>query len=98
MVKSQTLDSEKKYGSSWLLQRTDKLLTKPQKSHYVVPCTVNMDTNEVTIYCSANIETVKKNHLVGECKVPWFQKYKVALYWDDLRTLSYNARWGVLKR
>lgn len=97
-VKSQSLSSEKKYGSSWLLQRTDKLLTKEQKSHYVVPCTVDLDTNEVKIFCVANIETVKKNHMIGECKVPWFTRYKVALYWNDLKKLSFNARWGVLRR
>jgi len=97
-VKAQTLSSEEKYGSSWLLQRKDKLLTKEQKSHYVIPCTVNMDTNEVTIFCVANIETVKKNDMIGECKLLWFRRDKVALYWDDIRKLSYNSRWSVLKR
>ena len=97
-VKSQTLSSEKKYGSSWLLQRTDPLLNKDQKSHYVIPSIVNLDNNEVKIFCVANIELIKKNHMVGECSVPWFQKYKVALYWNELKQLSYNGRWGVLKR
>ena len=97
-IKSQNKESVIKYTKSWILQREDKLLTKEQKGHYVIPCIVDLETNEVEILCVTNIETIKKNHMIGELKIPWLQKYKVALYWDDLKGLSYNARWGVLKR
>jgi hypothetical protein len=98
-VKGQSMDSVKKYGSSWLMQKSDNLLHKDiGYKHYLAPCTVDLDTNKVIIYCLMNFNTIRKKGLIGQCKVPSFNRTKVAIYWDDLKGQSHMARWGVLKR
>jgi len=92
-VKSQGLDSVEKYGESWLLQRSDPILNCITKKHYLIPSVVDIDNKIVTLYGVMCLESVKQN--LGECKLKWFQKTKVAIYMDKLRKLSYSARWRV---
>lgn len=97
-VKGQTLESKKRYGPSWLMQRNDPILQNPERLNYLVPCTVDVDTGRVEIYGIFSILSLIQNHCIGECKVPWFQKYKVALYLDHIEPIfSEKARWGFLK-
>lgn len=98
-VKGQTLESKKRYGPSWLMQRNDPILKNPQRLNYLVPCTVCVDTGRVEIYGIFSILSLIQNNCVGECKVPWFQKTKVALYLDHIEPIfSQKARWGFLRK
>jgi len=97
-VKGQTLESKKRYGASWLLQRNDPLINEPQKLNYIVPCTVCLESGRVEIYGILSAFSLVQNYCIGECKVPWFQKTKVALYLDHIEPIfSEKARWGFLK-
>jgi len=98
-VKGQTLESKKRYGASWLLQRNDPLVNQPERLNYIVPCTVDINTGRVEIYGILSALSLVQNHCIGECKVPWFQKTKVALYLDHIEPLfSTAARWGFLRK
>jgi len=41
-IKSQGVNSKNKYGSSWLLQRRDKIVTNPGEFDYFIFCTVEL--------------------------------------------------------
>jgi len=97
-VKGQTLESKKRYGASWIMQRKDPIINKPERMHYLVPCTVCIDTGRVEIYGVMSILSLVQNACIQECKLEWFRKYKVALYLDHIENvLSKTARWGNLK-
>lgn len=96
-VKGQTLESKEKYGASWIMQRTDPIINHPRTLHYLVPCTVDTDTGRVEIYGIMSIKSLVANGCIGECKVDWFRKTKVALYLDHIEgILSKKARWGFM--
>ena len=97
-VKGQTLESKSRYGASWIMQRTDPIINKPEKLHYLVPCTVDVKTGRVEIYGVMSITSLVEQGCIGECKLEWFRKTKVALYLDHIEgILSSLARWGALK-
>lgn len=84
-VKSQTSDSVKRYGHSWILQKTDPMLSKPKDNEYLL--FTEVDGDEVTILGLVKVQEMVDNKLIGECRVPAFAKTKVALYLDDLKPL-----------
>ena len=97
-VKGQTLESRQKYGASWIMQRTDPILAKPIRLNYLVPCTVDISTGRVEIYGIMSLMTLVDQGCIGECKLEWFRKTKVALYLDHIEgILSNAARWHSLK-
>lgn len=75
-VKSQGVKSAKRYGNSWLVQRSDKLVSEPKDNQIFAFTNVNLETMKVTIigYCWA------KDMIYGECKVWSYQKTKKAIY------------------
>ena len=81
-VKSQSEVSRKRYGSSWLLQRSDKIISDPGDGEYFLLTSV-VD-KEVEILACIFIADIVNNNLWGECKVPYYRHSKVALYLDDL--------------
>jgi len=97
-VKSQTMESAKKYGHSWLLQRSDKIVKAGIRKHYIVPTNVNLTTNVVTIFGIIPTLTLHEWGCFGECAVPYFRHSKVAIYLESLKMLSSNARWSVMRR
>jgi hypothetical protein len=97
-VKAQTLDSEKKYGQSWLMQRYDPCLKNPDKD-YIVLTTVDIENSTVYIHGFFSLKAVVENSLVGECKVPAFRTNKVALYLKDINEgLAAHHKWGLVPR
>lgn len=96
-VKGQQRHSAEIYGCSWLMQRTDPIINRPEKGHYMIPCVVDEENMEVFIYgCIPLISLVNEN-CVGECTVPSFRRTKVALYLHDIATnLTTSRRWGIL--
>lgn len=95
-VKTQTTESEAKYGQSWVMQRTDPVINNPRDIDYLVPCVANLDTLEVTIYGVMKFKDIVDNDLVGEMAIEWLQKTKRALYLKDLKTLNAKKRWNLV--
>lgn len=96
-VKSQTKESAERYGTSWLMQRTDPILKDPKSLHYLVLTVVDLDTNVVEMMGCIPIKTIVSYDLLGECSLKWFRKYKIAIYWKDIRKeLKINQRWSIL--
>ena len=83
-VKSQSLKSEKRYGRSFLFQRSDKLITKPDTNDFLAITNVDLDKREVNIIGFINVPAMVKLGLIGECSVPRFRTTKVAIYVDDI--------------
>lgn len=83
-VKSQSLKSVKKYGLSWLFQRNDSLVKKPEVNDVMAFCTVDPKTFECSIVGFVHPRLVCEMNLWGECKVWQYQKTKVAIYLTDL--------------
>lgn len=82
-VKSQGLESSKKYGHSWLLQKSDKIVTNPRDNEIFAFTCVEHEERIVDVlgYCWA------KDMQYGECKVPWYRSTKVAIYLQDVEDL-----------
>jgi hypothetical protein len=97
-VKGQTLDSKQRYGASWIMQRTDPIINKPRRLHYLVPCTVDIHSGRVEVYGLFSIFSMVQYACISECKNEWFRKTKVAIYLDHLQPVfSDKASWGLLK-
>lgn len=95
-VKSQSVDSAKKYGNSWLLQKTDKVIKDPGCNEYFAFCEVDVDTRKVRILGIVKCRDIVKNELLGECKVPYFRHSKVALYMSEIcDKLSKRKLWNI---
>jgi len=75
-VKSQSKESEDKYGCSYLFQKTDKLVTEPLKCHDISCCVVDLEKNLVEIKGIYRATIIKW----GEPKLEFLKKTKVALY------------------
>ena len=98
-VKGQSLSSKHRYGSSWLMQRSDPLVSAPERKHYLAPCTVDLEKNWVDVHCITPFRSIVDREAIGECAVPWFQKYKVAIYLDQLESfLTAKSRWGFFQK
>lgn len=96
-VKSQTLVSEALYGRSWILQRKDPILHKTLVNHYLILTTVDLERFSVEIHCVIDINAVVDKKLIGECKLMWFRRDKVAIYFADLeKNLTKEERCVIL--
>jgi hypothetical protein len=97
-VKSQSLESVKRYGKSWLMQRHDPIFKGTGYNHYMVCCVVDEDNCEVEVLGFFPMRSVISKGLIGECKVPSFRTTKVAIYYDSLdQGVNKQTRWRVLK-
>lgn len=98
-VKGQSLKSAKLYGDSWIMQRTDPLLNTAPLHNYLVPCTVDLDTRVVKIHGIIPFRSLVDKNLIGECRLEWFRKTKVAIYLDQITSvMTTNALWGIFYR
>lgn len=100
-VKGQTYASSQLYGESWIMQKDDPLITQSVDiiNNYLVPCIVDMGGNNVYILGIPSF-TALHNHLCfSHPKLEWMRHTKVAIYNETLEcALSYNARWGMLRK
>jgi len=83
-VKSQSLESEKRYGRSWLFQRSDSLVNAPELCDYMAFTNVDLETREVELLGYVSGVDIGESNLWGECRVPRYRHSKVAVYLDDL--------------
>ena len=86
-VKSQSRDSEERYGCSFLFQKSDALVKSPKENHYIVCCVVDLTSEEVEIVG----EVRSTDAVFGECKVDWLRKTKIALYLRDQKKGGFNV-------
>ena len=83
-VKSQTVQSVKRYGHSWLFQRTDPLCVEPDEYDIFAFTEVDLSSKTVQVIGFCNVLDIKENDLFGECKIYSFRRTKIALYLQDL--------------
>jgi hypothetical protein len=98
-VKGQGIRQSKRYGESWLFQKSDELISDPKKRHYIVPCVVDKDNKTVFIHACIPAKTAKRLEVFGEAKLPHLRKTKKALYLRDIDDKIGNSReqrWGIL--
>lgn len=82
-VKSQSLASEIKYGKSFLFQRSDKLVSDPDGNEFMAFTNVDLESREVEVLGFVNAKMMLELNLLGECKVPFYRKTKVAIYLEE---------------
>jgi len=93
-VKSQGVSSAKKYGNSWLLQKSDKITQEPSDYDYFV--FTKVDGLEVEILGVVKCKDIIDNDLLDECKVPMFRHSKHALYFKDIeQKLTKRKIWSI---
>ena len=83
-IKSQSTSSIKRYGHSWLFQRTDKLVSVPSDMEYCAFTAVDGVLNTVEI-----VAVVRAKDLIpfySECRVPMYRHSKLALYLKDFQS------------
>lgn len=98
--KTQSLESQQKYGSSWILQyggnghgHTDKLFRAQSENDYLIPMTVNKST--VKIHGIISIPLLFANNMIKLPKCDWFKDTKRAIYLEDITKLTYDQRWSL---
>lgn len=79
-VKSQGVESAKRYGNSWLFQRRDSLVSNPDDNEILAFTNVDLEARKVEIlgYCWA------KDMKYSECKVWSYRTTKVAVYLPEI--------------
>lgn len=82
-VKSQSYVSMVRYGASWLMQKSDKLISAPKDKEYVLMVTLRGLEAEVLGVVSA-LDLVD-SELYNTPKVQRYAKTKVALYFDEIK-------------
>lgn len=82
-VKSQGVKSAERYGNSWLLQRSDKVVSDPAANEFFA--FTNVDGREVEILGIVKCQDILKKGLFDECRVPRYRHTKVALYFDHIK-------------
>lgn len=97
-IKGQSLESAKKYGASWLMQRTDPLFRLEESGHFLVPCNVDLERKEVVCHGIFAFSTLLafEDVVFSECAIPSFRRTKRALYLENLDIISDKARWSIL--
>jgi hypothetical protein len=96
-VKSQTKASQSKYGSSWIMQRHDPCLQEIRYNHFLIPTVVDQGSRVVEIFGCISLKAIIEGGHIGELKVPWMRRTKVAIYLDSLMELNHNQRWRAFR-
>ena len=101
--KSQSNESAKRYGCSWILQYSgtghghqDKLFRNRDKNDFLVPMRVDIDAGLVTIFGVIGVELLFEQGFIKKPTLEWFARTKRAVYLNDLSTLIWKYRWGTL--
>ena len=82
-VKSQGYDSLMRYGASWLLQKSDKITTKPTDLDFILM--VNIKQNVADIMGVVSVQDLVENGLFEEPKVHRYARTKRAIYFDSIK-------------
>jgi hypothetical protein len=82
-VKAQGYDSMMRYGASWLMQKTDKLVSEPDFEDYILM--VSLKGMEANILGVVKATELVYNDLYDEPKVSRYAETKKALYYDTVK-------------
>lgn len=82
-VKAQSHESMMRYGASWLMQKTDKLVKNPLPNDLILM--VSIEGSQAKILGIVSAEEVKANNLFDQPRIPRYAVSKVALYFDGLK-------------
>jgi hypothetical protein len=82
-VKSQGLASVKRYGNSWLLQKSDKVVKEPSLRDILL--LTNVADKRVQILGLVLAVDLKNEGCHEECRVFRYRDTKVALYFDNIK-------------
>jgi len=80
-VKGQSEESVKRYGHSWLFQRSDQIVRNATPYDVIILTSVSVRKLEVHILKLIRAREINK---WGECKVPSYRHTKVALYLKEI--------------
>jgi hypothetical protein len=89
-IKSQGIGSAKRYGNSWLFQRSDSLVKNPSEHDLICFTNVNLEAKEVTVLGFCWAKDIVNNDKFAECKVFRYRHTKVAIYFKDLEDLTFQ--------
>lgn len=82
-VKSQGFDSMMRYGASWLLQKSDKLVKNPSKDDYILM--VSLRGLEANVLGIVSAKRLFDKDLFLEPRVKRYEFTKKALYFDAIK-------------
>lgn len=82
-VKSQGAKSVVRYGASWLLQKSDKIIKNATENDYILM--VNVDGMKVDVLGVVRVVDIIKENLFEQPKVERYARTKVALYFDSIK-------------
>lgn len=86
-VKSQLDSSAKRYGTSWMFQKTDKLITQPKATDYIALCLTKDGLSEVMIKSFLKADAVTDKYDLP--KLPQLYS-KRALYWESFEGTDFE--------
>ena len=98
--KTQSEESERRYGKSWLFQYSeeryggDRLFKQDLTNEFIIPMSLK-STNIVEIHAIIDIADIVRYDMFDMPKLEWFKKTKRAVYWDKLKKLNSNKLWGL---
>ena len=81
-VKSQGKESLKRYGASWLLQKSDPIVKESLEDHYILM--ISVCDLEAVVLGICKVSELHSKDLFGEPKVFTYQRTKKALYLSDI--------------
>lgn len=87
-VKGQSEQSRKKYGSSFLFQKTDPVIRTPEPNHFIIVGVVDEEKLFVTLLGCISAANMKQ--YIKEPKNPTYALTKVAVYVDDFDPEYFN--------
>lgn len=87
-VKSQLESSAKRYGTSWMFQQTDKLITAPKDTDYIALCLTEDNLSAVAIKCFLKADAVTDKYDLP--KLPQLYS-KRALYWNSIEQCGFDV-------
>jgi len=96
--KTQSKDSQQKYGVSYLCQKSDPVFKNPSCYDFMVTSVVDETLNLCFIYGIWSIKKIVSNNLIGVPVVPFLRTNKIAFYFDELDTLNKDAKWGLFRK
>lgn len=82
-VKSQSQESADRWGLSWTFQRLDPLLKHAKPDDFIALCMVK--GNAVEIKAILRADTVGREQLFSDCRVPKYAATKKVIYYDELQ-------------
>ena len=95
-VKSQSLKSKELYGCSYLIQKSDPLVSNPKDEDLIVLTVCNIELCEVDILDIYSMKTIFMSNAIGETKLEHLRKSKVAIYYDDLKAMKEEVFKGLV--